>query len=458
MRNRYGILIFALAALVLVLAACTPVIAPEAMETAPAPEETVTPAEEATPAASEEVDPNAIVTDFEDVEQGSVEQELVSSETSLDIWADETRAPVLRQIAVEFEAATGIPLTITELPFDQIRSTFEKAAVTDEGPDIIVGPFGWASELQARELLAEIDLGDKREEFLESAIDAFEIDGALYGMPYTTENLALVYNPELVVEPPTTWSELAALAAQLEADGVVEQGFIRQSGDLYHFYPILSAFGGYLFGEEGDEFNVEDLGVDGEGALAAFEWLASMVEAGSLDGAANVDYDAMHGAFESGDAAMMVTGPWALPRLRASGIPFVVTTLPGELQDAAPFLGVQGFMINSESENPELAQRFLTEFVATEEIMQEIFEGDPRPSALLSIREYIEDPDLYGFAAAGETGQPEPTLPEMSLIWEELDLALRQVAAQELTVEEALEQAAESIRADLAAAEAETSE
>src|SRR5690606_35203788 len=109
-----------------------------------------------------------------------------------------------------------------------------------------------------------------------------------------------------------------------------------------------------------------------EGTLAAADWLGQMVDAGHL--VPGVDYDVMHETFESGNAAMMITGPWALPRIRESGIPYVVTAIPSGTQEAQPLLGVQGFMVSAFSDNQVLAQAFLTEFVATEEVMQAIYE------------------------------------------------------------------------------------
>src|SRR5690606_29829375 len=201
-------------------------------------------------------------------------------------------------------------------------------------------------------------------------------DGNLYGMPYATENVAFLYNSELVTEVPQTWSEVAELAAQLEEEGVVEYGYIIQTNDPYHFFPIMTAFGGYVFGLTEEGYDPADVGIDSEGTIAAAQWLDMMVEEGHVP--QGVDYDIMHATFENGEAAMMITGPWALPRLRDAGIPFAIAPIPSEVQPAQPFLGVQGFMVSAFSEDPLLAQTFLQDYVATEETMQAIFEADPR--------------------------------------------------------------------------------
>jgi maltose/maltodextrin transport system substrate-binding protein/arabinogalactan oligomer/maltooligosaccharide transport system substrate-binding protein len=369
---------------------------------------------------------------------------------ALTIWADDTRAPVLSALGAEFEAQYGLRVVVTEKAFDNIRDDFKVAAPTGEGPDIIIGAHDWLGELAENGLLAEVDLGDKRDLFLPAAIQAFVYDGTLYGMPYATENVAFVYNPELVTEVPTTWSEVMSVSAQIQADGVATQGFIIQENDPYHFFPIQTAFGGYVFGATADGYDPNDVGIDSEGTLAAAEWLNTMYADGLLMAGANVDYDLMHAAFEGGDAAMMITGPWALPRIRESGVPYVVTTLPSEVQDAQPFLGVQGFMVSAFSDDVLLAQTFLQEFVATEATMQQIFDADPRPSAFLPVRDAIEDVDIRAFADAGANGLPMPAIPEMSAVWTSWGNAMQLVSQQTEAPDSAFTNAAEQIRAAIA--------
>ena len=372
-----------------------------------------------------------------------------SDGTSLVIWADETRSGVLQALGEEFEAEYGVGIQVEQYGFGDIRDQFKVAGPAGEGPDIIIGAHDWLGELVINGLLAPIDLGEKEELFLEPAVQAFVYEGELYGMPYAMENVAFVYNPEILAEggydaPPTTWEEVMAVAADLEEQGLVEQGFIRQEGDPYHYFPIMTAFGGYVFGLTEEGYDATDVGIDSEGALAAANWLGQMVDEGHLS--PGVDYDVMHETFENGNAAMMITGPWALPRIRESGIPYAVTTIPGATQDAQPFLGVQGFMVSAFSENQVLAHAFLTEFVATEEVMQAIYDSDPRPSAFLPVFEAIEDEDIAGFAAAGENGLPMPAIPEMSAVWTAWENAVILVTQGAEEPEPAFTTAAEQIR------------
>lgn len=455
-RKQPAIALGILLILALVLAACGP-----ANDAAPA----AAPAEEQ-PAAEAEADPTATPEPEEEpaaeeeAEEPAAEEEAAAEEMaeepegiattceegapSIAIWADNTRSPILVDVGSQFEADFGVCVAVTEKGFGDIRDDLKVAAPAGEGPDIIIGAHDWLGELVVNGLLAEIDLGETESEFLPAAVQAFIYDGKLYGMPYATENVALVYNPELVETPPSTWSEVMEVAAQLEADGVVEQGYILQQGDPYHFFPIQTAFGGYVFGLTEEGYDPSDVGIDSEGSIAALQWLDAMVEEGHLK--SDIDWDTMHAQFENGDAAMLITGPWALPRLRESGIPFAIAPLPGETEEASPFLGVQGFMVSAFSEDPLLAQTFLLDYVATEETMQAIFEADPRPSAYLPVRNAIEDPAIQGFAEAGANGLAMPAIPEMSAVWSAWGDAITLVFQGTEDPETAFTTAAEQIR------------
>jgi maltose/maltodextrin transport system substrate-binding protein/arabinogalactan oligomer/maltooligosaccharide transport system substrate-binding protein len=437
MRNKRMLLLSLLLVGALVLAAC-PQPAPAPTPAAPAAqEEAATPTE----APAQEAAPTE-----------APAEETVPSDTAnvLTIWADDTRAGVIEALGDKFEAEYGIPVVVTEKGFGDIRDDLKVAGPAGEGPDIIIGAHDWLGELVENGLLAEIELGPAADQFLPAAVQAFIYDGKLYGMPYATENVAFVYNPEIVEQVPATWSELTELAAELEGAGVVNQAYIRQEGDPYHFFPIQTAFGGYIFGLTEEGYDPNDVGIDSEGSIAAITWLDGMYKAGHLKAGSAVDYDIMHATFENGDAAMLITGPWALPRIRESGVPYAVTTIPGETQPAQPFLGVQGFMISAFSNDQLLAQTFLQEFVATEEAMQAIFDADPRPSAFLPVREAITDPDIAAFAAAGENGLAMPAIPEMSAVWSAWGDAITLVSQQNEAPDVAFKNAAEQIRAAIA--------
>jgi maltose-binding protein MalE len=90
------------------------------------------------------------------------------------IWADETRAPVLQEVATAFEDAYGVPVEIQEVGFGDIRGQLATAGPTGEGPDIIIGAHDWLGELIQNGLIEPIILPEAMiKDFDQVAIDAF---------------------------------------------------------------------------------------------------------------------------------------------------------------------------------------------------------------------------------------------------------------------------------------------
>jgi arabinogalactan oligomer/maltooligosaccharide transport system substrate-binding protein len=351
------------------------------------------------------------------------------------IWADDTRQPVIEEIAATFAEENGITVAVQELEFGQIREQLSLAGPAGNGPDIIIGAHDWLGELVANGVVEPLDVSGVAANFQQVAIDAFTYEGQTYGLPYAIENIALVRNTDLVPEVPATFEEMIQVATDFKAqhaDDPTYQGIALQvgpEGDAYHLQPFLSAFGGYIFGQNEDgTYNPDDLGIDSDGGLAAAAFLSEQSAAGLLS--ADTSYDVMIESFGSGKAAFAVTGPWALSQADngfvAMGVPYEVTPIPAREGGEAPsvFVGVQGFMISSFSEQKALATSFVLDFMSQESTQLALFETGGRAPALTSAFEQVSsDPDVAGFGQSGAAGIPLPAIPEMSNVWTALGLA-----------------------------------
>jgi maltose/maltodextrin transport system substrate-binding protein/arabinogalactan oligomer/maltooligosaccharide transport system substrate-binding protein len=363
---------------------------------------------------------------------------------SIRIWADEQRAPVLNELAAKFKETYNMELVVENV--STIRDSFITAAPAGEGPDIIIVPHDQAAQLVASGLVAPLDLGEKTKDFSEAALKAFTYDGKLYGMPYATENLGFFYNKDLVTTVPTTWQEVYDISKQLIADGKVKYGMVL-AGTSYDAYPWMTSQGGYVFGRNAaGDYDPMDLGIGKEGmikfATMAKKWVDDKVLSDNLD---NTTAKSM---FVNGDVAFLMNGPWELNNLRTAKTPYAIAAFP---DGGVPFMGVQGFLVNSFSKNVLLAQTFLTEFIATEETMLALEKADPRVPAYLPALAKLDDPDLVKIAEAGANAQPMPAIPEMGKVWTAWGDALTFVFKGEKTPEEAYTFAATTIAEAIAA-------
>ena len=454
MKKKHFVTLFFVLIFMTVLAACggadsetaAPDVAEPAVDTSgdeaveePADE----PAEEPMEAPTDE--PVAEPTE-EAAAEPETEEPAVEPVATLTIWADDTRTPILLDLADDFLAEYNVQLVVEDLGVVQdIRSQVIIAAPAGEGPDIYIGVHDWLGALIESGLVAPIELGDIEDQFVPSTLDAFTYtDGNLYGLPYASENLGFFYNTDLVSEPPATWDEVLQIGRDLQGEGLVEYATAVSTGPLYNALPIQTAFGGYIFGrDDSGAWNADDVGLDSAGEVDAVDWMTAAVEEGLMP--ETFDYETAHSLFETGQIPFLMAGPWALDRIRASGVPYAVAeSFP---DDGAPFLGVQGFMINPFSDNVLLAQAFLTEFVATQDVMQKLYETGLRPSAYIPVLETTDDPDLRAMGLAGANAMPMPNIPEMGSVWSAADNGITLAVTGEQTAEEAMSDAAEQVRA-----------
>jgi len=377
----------------LLLAACTSTPAPE--PESPSPTETATETETPTE------------------EPGASGAELV-------VWVDENRQPAVADAAAKFETETGATVTLVVKNFADIRTDFIAQVPTGEGPDIVVGAHDWTGALVTAGVVETVDLGDKASEFEQVALDAFTYDGQLYGLPYALEAIALVQNVELVgAEGPATFEEMITRGeeAGTERPFVIN---VSAGGDGYTSYGFQTSFGAPVFEQDDTGSYTTTVGMGGPEGLAFAQFLADNGQQGTDHFTTDIDYDINQALFSEGKAPFTIQGPWAIGAYTEAGIEVAVNPIPtagGET--AAPFVGVQGFYISSQSQNKLLANEFLVTYIATDEAQQALYDADPRIPAFSAVAERVaSDPIVAGFYASAQTGVPMPSIPEMGLVWD----------------------------------------
>ena len=258
-------------------------------------------------------------------------------DADLVIWSDETRGVVVQELADVFAEENGVTVEVQQIPLEDTLTQWTQSGPAGEGPDIVILPHDNLGTLVSNGLVEALDLGPVAEDFQQVAIDAATYDGQLYGVPYAIENIALFRNTDLVPEAPATFEEMAQIATDFKAQHASDPTYlgiglqIGNSGDIYHYYPFLSVYGGYIFGENADgSYNPEDVGLDSPGGIAAATWLSEAAASGIIN--ADVEYDTVLQSFGEGKAPFAVTGPWAISDpnsgIGASGVPFAVGPIP----------------------------------------------------------------------------------------------------------------------------------
>ncbi len=371
------------------------------------------------------------------------------------IWSSESQVPALERLAAEFERDYGIRVEIQQVVFGDIKSKFLTAAPAGEGPDIIIGAHDWVGELAMDGLLEPIPFLPQRDLYYDVAVEAFSYGGRLYGLPYALESIAIIYNKDLIFEDevPTTIAELESIAMEVADDEIV--GFVYDAPNFYFSFPFIAGYGGYIFKDTPEGLDVDDIGLNNPGAAEGVALIRSWFDIGLMPRGAN--YSLMDGLFIEGLAAFIINGPWATPLYRDAGIDYGIIPFsdiylePGVTPK--PFVGVQGFMINSRSRSKIEAIEFVVNYIGSYRGQKAIFEIERRGVVRSDLYAEVEaegGPELYDiiqFSASASVGTPMPNIPEMAAVWGSMEDALNLVINAQDTVGNALDAAVEKIKA-----------
>lgn len=350
------------------------------------------------------------------------------SGVELVIWTDEEREQAISDAAAAFEEETGATVTLVQKNFEDLRNDFIAQVPTGEGPDITVGAHDWLGALVAAGVVDTVDLGDKASEFEEVALQAMTYDGQLYALPYSLETIALVQNVDLVgEEAPASWDDMIArgLASGAERPFVINTN--GETGDGYTMYGFQTSFGAPVFVQDESGSYTSEVAMGGAPGEAFASWLGANGSAGTGYISTTVDYDINNELFNSGQAPYTIQGPWAISAYPDVNV--AVNPIPSAGgQPAAPFVGVQGFYLSSQSKNALLAQEFLVNYMGTEEAQRALYEADPRIPAWSTLAEEVaSDPIIAGFLASAQAGVPMPSIPEMGSVWDLWNAAQSQI-------------------------------
>ena len=339
------------------------------------------------------------------------------------IWADELRARALRPFVDQFTKENpGVTVRVEVVPFEEMLQDVLQAGPAGTGPDLFLGAHEWLAELVPARAVASVNLDTVASGFLPVTVQAFSQAGRSYGVPFAFQNVALIRNTKLVPRAPKTWEELERVALSLARKKKVAVPLGLPVPDPFSEYPLFSAFGGYLFGEDSNgEVDSSDIGLDSAGGLKAARAFDRWTRRGLID--TRVTNEVMVQRFGDGSIPFAITGPWSIEQtgngFATRGVPFAVEPIPPVAGgDPRPFVHVQGFMVSRFAKTPLLAQSFAVDFLTRKEAQVRLSGASRRPPALrVALEQVRADPGLGAFAQSGSNGVPVPTIRRADQIW-----------------------------------------
>ncbi|USD67144.1 maltose/maltodextrin ABC transporter substrate-binding protein MalE [Vibrio sp. SCSIO 43136] len=368
---------------------------------------------------------------------GSFGAHAAIEEGQLTIWINGDKGyNGLAEVGKKFEEDTGVKVTVAHP--DGLQDKFPQTAATGDGPDIVFWAHDRFGGYAESGLLAEVKpSADTKAGIVDFAWDAVTYNGKLIGYPVAVESLSLIYNKDLVPNPPKNWEEVEALHAKLQKDG--KSAIMWNLKEPYFTWPLMAADGGYAFKYTSSGYDIKDAGINKPGVKASMNFVKSLVEKGVIS--ADMDYSVSESEFNKGNTAMTINGPWAWGNIEKSGINYGVTTLPKfNGQASKPFVGVLTAGISTASPNKDLAVEFIENYLLTNDGLREVNNDKPLGAvALNSFQDELgADKRIAATMDNALNGEIMPNIPQMNAFWGSAKNAVVNVVDGRQTVDAAL--------------------
>jgi multiple sugar transport system substrate-binding protein len=362
----------------------------------------------------------------------------------------ETLRDSMRRIVDEFNTThPGLVVHYEFVPFEDLKRQLLVANASGDLPDVVMidNPDN-AAFAQAGIFVDITDLVARWEgngRFLAGAWQSTFYQGRQYGIPFTSDCLALFYDRAALqragVRVPETWDELRVAARKLTAPGrygLAISAFRSEEG-TFQFLP-------WLFSAGGDVAHL-----DSPAGVRAMEYLRSLVVEGSMSAEVIgwTQYDAQK-QFSAGKAAMMIDGPWTFGSIErdSPGLDYGIAKVPKDTRFAS-VLGGENLAITRQAKRD--AAWVFVQYLASREIIGRFSSATgylpPRTDVARPGDQWDRDPRLRVFIDQIQYAIPRGPHPR----WPEISNAISRAVQEGLSGSKPPRKALEDAQRDIAA-------
>lgn len=358
---------------------------------------------------------------------------------------------LLKQIEAFNKSQDQYKIVSQYIPFADMKQRLSVGMMGDDLPDIVTIDNPDHASFAAAGILA--DITDKVNEwgqaanYLEGPMNSTIYNEKIYGLPMTTNTLAIFYNKEMfanagIKEFPSTWEDFKEVAKRLTTSGVYGLGFAAQKSEegAFDFLPwLLSAGANY------DSLNSDN-------GKKAFNYLTEMIEDGSVSKEVlNLTNSDTEKQFATGQIAMMVNGSWNIAAVKADApdMDFGIAKFPVDQLSASSLGGENIAIINGN--NVDGAWEFLKFFSEPENLGTFLQQTGYLPTRTdIDSTFWEQDEHLKPFIEQLSSAMPRGPHPK----WPEISLAIQEAYQKSFSlsysIEEAVAEAAAKIDAIIA--------
>lgn len=351
------------------------------------------------------------------------EEKTEDGKTEITFWhymSEDKEGKYVQEAVDEFNASQDeIFVNAQYLPREELMKQYSIGVVSGELPDcgMVDNPdHNSYISMGVFEDITELFNEWEDANFMEGSLNSCKYEDKIYGLPWGNNCLGLFYDQDMLdaagLEVPETWSELEAACEKLTTDSVkgLAISAIGNEEGTFQYLPWFLSAGG----------DVNE--VESEAGKESLTFLKNMVDKGYISKeCVNWTQADAEKQFASGQAAMMINGPWQFSGLEADapdknyGVAKVPMADNGEY---ASVLGGENVAI-CKGANVEASWTFLkwlTSKENSEKICKEIGRFSPRSD--VDVQEMFKDDPLNSVFAevmpGAQSRGPSPKWPEIS--------------------------------------------
>ncbi len=335
-------------------------------------------------------------------------------DVTLDVWHQYMPEvqKAIEEAFVGFSEETGIKVNF--LKQEDIFKKFDMAIQSGDGPDLFISGNDQVGKFVTMDGIDSIDNKvDKAlvSNLVETAVKGFIYQDKLYGLPAHFDTVALIYNKAMVKEPPKTTDDLLKLGADFAKDG--KYAVVFPPFDSYFNSAFFYGAGGSFLNDKGEPT------IDSPENLNALKFLQDLSQYFPKD----LDHQLSTKLFLDEKAAMIISGPWELAKIKEKKIDYGIASLPimsCSNKPAAPLFSMQGMLLSKDCTEKDAAVLAMQHF-ASEKVAKALAISG---GYIVANNKAYEDSqvssnaDMLAFKKQVEVGVATPNLAELGVLWE----------------------------------------
>lgn len=332
---------------------------------------------------------------------------------------------------------------------EELRTNFIISSLAGKGPDLIHMASDNIGPLSELEVIMPLE-GFFEKAFLDSFItEPFTantwLNGHLYQISDRVGNhLSLVYNKQLVKEPPRTMSELIEMGKKLVhpqdgSEATVRYALAWNYIEPFFAVPFIGGYGGWLFDEDLNPT------LNTPAVVNASQLIYDLANKHRIIPIES-NYETSHALFMDGQSAMIINGPWSWATYIKNGLDIGLARIPMIDETGlwpTPMVSPLGYMVNVNLDDSKSAVVLkLIRFLTSEEIQLDIARKfNLIPSRRLAAQDSVLQQDPFFKAAVDQmmVGREMPVITELRWVWDAMRPAYQSIFTGGMTPTEAAE-------------------